>query len=215
MQPSILIVDDHAIVRRGLMTILHDHDYTNVREAANGPEALHLLQDYHPAVVLLDIALPGMRGIDVGAEILRRHPHTKVIFLTIHKDEEYVYQAMSIGASGYILKECMDTEIITAIQTALRGKNYLTPMISGELIRIYSQDFQQDESHAAFHLLTNREREILTLLSEGKTNKEVADALYISPRTVEHHRQSLMKKLHVASVPALIKFAIKTKLIEL
>lgn len=212
--PKILIVDDHAIVRQGLRLILAAESFDDILEAGNGLDVVAMLDQVQPDVVILDIALPGMRGIDVASEILKRYPETKIIFLTMHKDEEYVYQAMAIGASGYVLKECLDTEIITAIHTVQKGRNYLTPLISSEIMNTYSQSLRADGQQSPFSLLSNREREILTLLSEGRTNKQIADLLFISPRTVEHHRQNLMKKLDVSSIPELIKLAIKKKLIE-
>jgi two-component system response regulator NreC len=215
MEERLLLVDDHAIVRRGLRMILEARGFHAIVEAGSGIEALNLLKEFTPDVVILDIALPGMRGIDLASEILRLHPETKVIFLTMHKDEEYVHQAMSIGASGYLLKDCMDTEIVVAVHSVLKGRSYLTPMISREILSTYTNKFDENNGRPTFRELTSREREILTLLGEGKTNKAIAELLFISPRTVEHHRQNLMKKLSVSSIPELIKLAIKKKLIEL
>ena len=211
----ILIVDDHPVVRKGLATILGAHAFTDILETGDGAEALALIDTYKPDIVIMDISLPDIRGIDLASEVLRRFPETKILFLTIHREEEYVRQALSVGAAGYLLKDCLDTEIIAAIQSVQRGRTYLTPMISNEIVSSYAMKQADVDPQPAFGTLTKREREILTLLSRGKTNKEIAAMLFISPRTVEHHRQHVMKKLEVTSVPELIKLALRKKLIEL
>lgn len=210
---GILIVDDHAIMRSGLRRILDEHSFTDVHEAGNGLDALALLSQFLPEIVILDIGLPGMRGFELAHEILTRYSRVKIIFLTMYKEAEYVSRAMSMGVAGYVLKDCVDSELIAAVRAVRLGRTYLTPMISGEILQMHSHKF--GGSRSMFSSLTNREREVLTFVADGKSNKEIAGMLYISPRTVEHHRQNLMRKMDVSSVPELIKVALRNKLISL
>lgn len=203
------------MVRQGLRKILESHAYANIAEAGNSIETMEALQRCQPDVILMDIGLPGIRGIELATEIITRYPAIRIIFITMHKDEEYVYQAMSTGVAGYLLKDCTESEVVFAIQSVLKGKTYLTPMISTQLVNVYAGKSGSDYAQSTFNLLTNREREILAFIGEGKSNQVIADTLFISARTVEHHRQNLMKKLNVASLPELIKLAIKNKLIAL
>ena len=214
-QLNILLVDDHAILRKGLKRILEDQSYSIIGEAENAIEALAFVKNQTPDVVILDIGLPGMRGIELADEILNLHPETKIIFLTVHKEEEYVTQALAVGASGYVLKDCLDTEIINAIECIAHGKTYLTPMISDEISNAYVHASNQTNVQSPFENLSCREREVLTLICDGDSNKEIAELMCISARTVEHHRESVMKKLGAGSVAELIKLSIKKKLIEL
>ncbi len=212
---SIVIIDDHAILRNGLRHILEEHGYTVMGEAANAAEAIEVLERTAPAMIILDIGLPGMRGIELAREILALYPSIKIIFLTVHKDEEYVYQALTAGAYGYVLKDSVDTEIIDALEFAQEGRKYLTPMISNEIVASLAPKPSAPPEHASFNTLTKREREVLTLLCDGKTNKEIAEVLFISARTVEHHRQTVMRKTGMRSIADLIKCAIKHKIVEL
>ena len=208
-----MLVDDHAVLRSGLRRILEEQHYRVVAEAGNAAEALRLLRERAPSLVILDIGLPGVRGIELAAEILESRPQTRVIFLTVHRDEEYVYQALSLGASGYVLKDCLDTEVLEAVRSVERGGRYLTPLISSEIVSACVHKTPQ-ASTRAFDGLTVREREVLALVCDGASNKELASGLGISARTVEHHRQALMKKLGVHSIAELIKLAIRHKLIN-
>jgi len=212
---SIVIIDDHAILRNGLRHILEEHDYEVIGEAANAAEAKELLARITPAMVILDIGLPGVRGIELAGEILALAPGIKIIFLTVHKDEEYVYQALSVGGYGYVLKDSVDTEILDALEYAMQGRKYLTPLISNEVVAGLSLKSDASPESAALDTLTKREREVLTLICDGKANKEIAGMLFISVRTVEHHRQMVMKKSGAHSVADLIKRAIKKKFVEL
>lgn len=212
---SIIIIDDHAILRNGLRHILEEHAYDVIGEAANAEEAQHLLSHITPAIIILDIGLPGVRGIELASEILKQYPDIKIIFLTVHKDEEYVQQALAVGGSGYVLKDCIDTEIIDALQFVAAGRKYLTPLISSEVVAGLSVKSSAPAEQPAFDTLTPREREVLTLLCNGNTNKEIAQVLFISVRTAEHHRQMVMKKTGAHSIADLIKCAIKKKFVEL
>jgi DNA-binding NarL/FixJ family response regulator len=212
---SIVIIDDHAILRNGLRHILEEHNYEVIGEAANATEAIQVLAHTVPAMVILDIGLPGVRGIELAGEILAFYPDVKIIFLTVHKDEEYVYQALSVGGYGYVLKDLVDTEILDALEYAGQGRKYLTPLISNEIVAGLSLKSATPTETSALDTLTKREREVLTLICDGKANKDIAELLFISVRTVEHHRQMVMKKAGVKSVADLIKRAIKKKFIEL
>ncbi len=210
-----MLVDDHAILRSGLRHILEEHSYSVICESGDGLEALELLNHFAPDIVILDIGLPGMRGIELSAEILSRWPGIHIIILTVHKNEEYVYQAISSGVSAYVLKDCLDDEIIAAIRNVSQGRHYITPLLSGEIIRAFTRGAGHEHFQSTFDVLTPREREVLTLVSEGLSTRQIADHLFISPRTAEHHRQNLMRKLGVRSLPELIRQAIREKLIEL
>jgi two-component system response regulator NreC len=212
---SVVLIDDHAILRNGLRRILEEHQYIVAGEAANAGEARQVLSRLSPAFVILDIGLPGVRGIELAGEILEHRPATRVVFLTVHKDEEYVRQALSIGASGYILKDCIDTEILSALHCIAEGGKYITPLVSRSVIESYAHVSSQAPGWASFDSLTNREREVLTLICDGKSSREIADLLCISARTAEHHRQAGMKKLGIRSLAELIRVAIKKKLVEL
>jgi two-component system, NarL family, response regulator NreC len=211
---SIMLIDDHAVLRSGLRRILEEHHYRVVAEAGNATEAMQQLRQTNPSMVILDIGLPGVRGIELAADILETRPQTQIIFLTVHKDEEYVYQALSIGAAGYVLKDCLDTEVIDAVRSVEKGGRYLTPLISSEIVSSLTSKNPQP-FRSVFDGLTVRERQVVSLLCEGRSNKELASALNISARTVEHHRQAIMKKLAVHSIAELIKLAIRYKLIDI
>ncbi|MGE5313571.1 MAG: response regulator [Acidobacteriota bacterium] len=210
---SIVIIDDHAILRSGLRHILEEHSYDVIGEAGSAEEARQLLLQKTPAIIILDIGLPGVRGIELAETILKQHPGIRIIFLTVHKDEEYVQQALAVGGYGYVLKDCIDTEIIDALQYVEAGRKYLTPLISSELVTGLSLK-SSVPAPASFETLTPREREVLTLLCDGKTNKEIAQMLFISVRTAEHHRQMVMKKTGAHTVADLIKMAIRKKIIS-
>ncbi len=212
---SIVIIDDHAILRNGLRHILEEHGYDVIGEAANAAEAMQVLARAVPAMVILDIGLPGTRGIELAREILALHPSVKIVFLTVYKDEEYVYQALSVGGYGYVLKDSVDTEIIDALEYAGEGRKYLTPLISNEIVASLAPKPAMQPEHSALETLTRREREVLRLICDGMTNKEIAEALFISVRTVEHHRQTVMRKAGVRSVADLIKSAIRQKFVAL
>jgi len=195
----IILADDHALIRRGIRKIIEEvADLEVVGEAGNGIELLLLLNTVVPDMVILDISMPNMRGIEAISEIKVKCPDVKVLILSMHK--EYLYHALSAGANGYLLKEDAEKDLFTAIENIRHERIYLSPSLRGELL--------EDRAHTA-EPLTVREREVLKLIAEGKTNKEIAELLFISVRTVERHRSSIMDKLNLKNSADLIKYAIQ------
>ena len=210
----ILIADDHGIVRAGIRSLLENQpDMEVVGEAADGWEAVALATRLRPDVVLMDIAMPGLRGMEATQEIHQRVPEVRVLALTMHDREEYFFAMLEAGASGYVLKEGAPEELLTAIRSVHRGEAFLSPAVT----RLVLEDYLANRNAGAtsrFDHLTLREKEVLQLAAEGKTNREIADTLSISIKTVEKHRSSLMHKLGLRSLSDLIKYAISKGLIE-
>ncbi len=204
----IVLADDHVMFRKGIRNILErDAGLEVAGEAGDGLELLKFIKNAPPDLVLLDIAMPGLRGLEATREIKIISPKVKVLILTMHRDKAYVYYAISAGAEGYLLKEDADTELFKAIEKIRAGDYYISPLLSGglthELIQAHHNgQFPPPES------LTVREREVLKLVAEGVKNKEIADLLFISVRTVEHHRANIMRKLNIKKTANLIKYAI-------
>ncbi|RME40971.1 MAG: DNA-binding response regulator [Caldilineae bacterium] len=213
----ILLVDDHALVREGVRRILAEQPGLEVvGEAANGQQALNLTASLKPDVVLMDIAMPDMNGLDATETIKTRHPHIRVLLLTIHDDQEYLFRALEVGASGYVLKEAEAQELLMAIQAAHQGNVFLSPSVARWLV----QDFLSrgrsggQEEQQRLSELTDRQRTVLQLIAEGYSTQEIADRLVISPYTVQTHRNNLMRKLNLHSRTDLIKYAIRHGLID-
>lgn len=207
----IVLTDDHALFREGLKRILQGMaDLEVVGEAKCGLELLDLLKRLTPHMVLLDISMPNLRGIEAVHEIKAIHPDVKILILTMHKDKEYLYQTISAGAEGYLLKEDADTELSSAIETIRSGRVYISPLLSGELENDWVHAIRE-KSKLPIQLenLTTREREVLKLIAEGKSSKEIADLLFISVRTVERHRANTMDKLNIKKTADLVKYAIQ------
>ena len=207
----IVLADDHVLLRQGLRRILEGAgDLEVIGEASDGLELLALLRLLKPHMVILDISMPKLRGLEAIHEIKMIHPDINVLILTMHKDKEYLYLALSAGAKGYLLKEDADRELFSAIEKIREGKTYLSPYFSeqwaSDLARIGTED---SHSISERDLLTIREREVLKLVAEGKSNKEIADLLFISVRTVEHHRANVMEKLNLKKATDLVKYAIQ------
>jgi DNA-binding NarL/FixJ family response regulator len=214
----VLIVDDHTIVRQGLRKLLEaEGDIEIVGEASDGREAVTKATDMQPAVVLLDISMPGLNGLEAIRQILKRSPKTRVLVLSMHKNEAYVLQALRNGASGYVLKEAASEEIVTALRALGRGESYLSPSISRVVIDDYLRINSGGESTARslYESLTAREREIFQLLAEGLKNHEVAERLHVSVKTVETHRAHVMEKLGLNNIAELVKYAIEVGIIQL
>jgi len=214
----VLIVDDHTIVRQGLRKLLEaEGDIEIVGEASDGREAVTKATDMQPAVVLLDISMPGLNGLEAVRQILKRSPKTRVLVLSMHKNEAYVLQALRNGASGYVLKEAASEEIVTALRALGRGESYLSPSISRVVIDDYLRINSGGESTARslYESLTAREREIFQLLAEGLKNHEVAERLHVSVKTVETHRAHVMEKLGLNNIAELVKYAIEVGIIQL
>jgi len=207
---KVLLADDHTIVRQGLKLILSSHpDLEVVGEAANGREVLDLAEKLKPDVILMDVAMPELNGIEATRRLHQISPRMKVLVLSMHKEAVYVREILKAGARGYILKDAIDTELVNAIQSVARGDGYISPAISGALLSDYRQNLTDP-----LDLLSTREREVLQLIAEGKTNKEVATRLNLSVYTVDSHRGKIMEKLNLHSAGELIRFAVKNGLVD-
>lgn len=214
MSVNIVIADDHDVIREGIKNILKGHDeYQVVAEAANGEEALEKVEETKPDVLLLDISMPKMSGLDAIKEVKRISPQTKILIITVYKAYAYTMKAFEVGANGYLSKEKAAEELLPALAKVMQGKVYLTPSVSSYLVEkaIDKQAAQLSDKE----FLTKREREILHLVGEGKTAKEIAGLLYISPRTVENYKNNLLKKLDLHRTSDLIKYAIKHKIVDI
>ena len=207
---KVLLVDDHVVVRQGLKALFADEpDIEVVGEASIGREALECLSDLEPDVVLMDISMPGLNGIEATRQIQQHHPETKVVVLSMHANEEYVFQVLQAGASGYVLKQSDSMEVLTAIRAAVAGGSFLSPPISRTVIDDYVRRAEARGQGGESDLLTSREREVLQLLAEGRSNREIAAELSISIKTVETHRSNMMNKLELSSKTELIKYALR------
>lgn len=209
---SILLADDHTMFRRGVRRIIQSISDTEVvGEASDGFELLELLKKTVPHLVIMDISMPNLRGLEATREIKIINPAVKVLILTMHKDKEYLYHAFSAGAEGYLLKEDADSELVSAIDTLRRGGTYISPLLSTQLADLFMQKSRPtaEQLSSPGELLTTREREIIKLIAEGKSSKEVAELLFISSRTVQHHRANIMRKLNIKKTADLVKYAIQ------
>jgi DNA-binding NarL/FixJ family response regulator len=207
----IILADDHVLFRQGLRRILEEKaDLEVVGEAGDGLDLLNLLKEVHPHMVILDISMPNLRGIEATHEIKAILPALKVLILTMHKDEEYLSQAISAGVDGYLLKEDADRELYSAIEKIRQGRMYIPPSLSDNLAEQWVKT-NQGKGKISFgpDVLTVREREVLKLTAEGKSSREIADLLFISVRTVEHHRANFMEKLNLKKNVDLVKYAIR------
>ena len=214
-QIRILLADDHTIIRSGLRLLLEQQpDFKVVAEAENGRQAVELVSQHHPEVVVVDIGMPQLNGIEATQQILSLDPRTHVVILSMHSDEGYVLRALKAGAQAYILKNSADADLIRAIRTVSEGKSFFSPVISKMLLEDYIRQIRDKHVEDSYDLLTPREREILQLLAEGKTNKEVANILKLSLYTVETHRGNILEKLHLHGVPELILYAVRKGIIQ-
>jgi two-component system response regulator NreC len=210
----ILLVDDHQIVRQGLRTLLEKElDMEVVAEAGDGRAAVRLTREVSPQVVIMDVAMPDLNGIEATRQIVTEFPHVKVIALSMHADRRFVANMLKAGASGYLLKDAAFEELAQAIRTVAANRTYLSPAVSDIVVKDYLKGPKEEAT--AFSLLTAREREVLQLLAEGKSTREIADCLYVSVKTVETHRQQIMSKLDIRSVAELTKYAIREGLSSL
>jgi DNA-binding NarL/FixJ family response regulator len=211
----IVIAEDHTILREGLKALLSAHpDFEVIGEAGDGREALRCVETLKPDLVLMDLSMPKTTGLQAIKEIKKRHPRTKVVALTVHKAEEYILETLQGGADGYVLKDADHSELVMAIERVMEGKRYLSPGISGKVIEGYLAGREAPEIRSVWDSLTDREREVLKLIAEGHKNKEIADYLCISLKTVEKHRSNLMRKLDLHNTAALTAFAIEKGLTD-
>ena len=207
----IVLADDHAMFRQGLKRILEERsDLEVVGEVDCGLELLKLLEKLVPDLVILDISMPNLRGLEAIHEIKMDYPKLKILVLTMHKDQEYLYQAITAGAEGYLLKEDADSELFSAIDRVRQGKIYVSPNLSEGLTDNWIKISRGDQGPSfGPERLTIREREVLKLIAEGKTGKEIGDLLFISARTAERHRANIMEKLNMKKIADLVKYAIQ------
>jgi DNA-binding NarL/FixJ family response regulator len=209
---KILLADDHVMFRRGVKSMIQGMDDVEVvGEAGDGLELLKLLKVIRPHLVIMDISMPNLRGLEATREIKVIDSGVKVLILTMHKEREYLYHALTAGAEGYLLKEDADGELLAAIETLRQGGTFISPLLSAQMADIFVDKFRTGGESPALpeEPLTVREREILKLIAEGKSSKEIGELLFISSRTVQHHRANIMRKLRVKKTTDLVKYAIQ------
>ncbi|GAK41393.1 response regulator transcription factor [Paenibacillus urinalis] len=212
----IVIVDDHVVVRSGLSALLNGkHDIEVIGDAADGDEAITKTEELRPDVVLMDFSMPpGKDGLTATTELKKKMPDVHVLILTMHDDEEYLFRAIQAGASGYILKSAPYEELITAIRSVAEGSAYLYPSATKKLMQEYSEMIRRGDTDGPFESLSEREKEIMAWIAKGYSNKEIAEHLVISVKTVESHKSNLMDKLGLKSRPELVKLAMKKGLLS-
>jgi DNA-binding NarL/FixJ family response regulator len=210
----VLVADDHAIMRTGIRHVLESEPgFVVVAEASTGPEALELAASLHPDVAVLDISMPGTSGLHIAAELRRQTPETQVLILSMHDNTEYVLESLRAGVHGYLLKDTAATELRGAIRAVRRGESFFSPAIAGRLSAVFRGDPTASTS-SALAQLTSRERQVLLGIARGHTNREIGTQLGISPRTVESHRENLMRKLGVRTVAGLTRLALEAGLVQ-
>lgn len=212
---QVILADDHAIVRQGLRSLLHnDKQVEIVAEASDGREAVLLTGKHRPQIVIMDISMPLLNGLEATRQIHARHPESKVIILSMHAEDSYVIQALKAGARAYVLKKSVYEELIVALNTVQRGDYYLSPSLSGVLVGQLLQGHQASPSQLAYENLTEREREVLQLLAEHRSRSEIGEILKISPKTVDKHSENIRIKLDLNDEIALVEFARRIGLLE-
>lgn len=211
----VLIAEDHAVVREGIHMILDAQpDFEVVGEARDGDEAMRLARQLLPDVVVMDISMPRLNGVEATQEIKRAHPEMQVLILTMHEEESYVFQLLRLGAAGYVLKRAAATDLVEAVRAASRGEAFLYPAVARSVVQDYLDRMRSGEGGARYDGLTDREREILVLIAEGLTNAQIADRLYISVKTVQTHRAHIMEKLDLHDRSLLVRYAVRKGLIQ-
>jgi two-component system response regulator NreC len=215
MKTRLLLVDDHAVVRSGLRMLLeNESDVKIIGEVGTAAEALQAASQLKPDVVLMDIGLPDMSGIEATRQLKKLYPDMAVVALTIHEDEEYFFKMLEAGACGYVPKRAAPDELLTAIRAAALGEVYLYPSLAKLLVQDYLTQEQGTQQKVNLDGLTEREQEVLTYLAEGTSNEQIAEALVISPKTVARHRENLMRKLNLHSRAELVRYAIRKGIIQ-
>jgi two-component system, NarL family, response regulator NreC len=213
--PRVLIADDHGIVRRGIRTLLESEPGVEiVGEASDGREALRLCQTLRPDIAILDIAMPQLNGIEVTAQASKHDPKLKVIILSMYADETYIIRALIAGARSYLMKEATEDDLLPALRAVVAGKSFFSPGISKILLDDYVRQLQNRGLTDSWELLSNREREVLQLLAEGHTNKEVASLLNVGVSTIDTHRNRIMQKLNLRHFADLVLYAVRKGIIS-
>ena len=215
MKTRILLADDHGVVRKGLRFLLESEpDLEVVGEAADGNEAVEMAARLDPNVVVMDIGMPRLNGIDATAQIVKAHPQAAVVILSMHSDETYLVRTLGAGAKGYLLKDSAEEDLVRAIRSVSQGKPFFSPAVSKSLLDDYVRRLQQSGVTDSYELLTDREKQVLQLLAQGKTNKEVATLLDVSTYTVETHRTHIMQKLNLHNTAEIVLYAVRKKLVS-
>jgi len=210
----VLLADDHAIVRRGLRSLIESEPgITVVGEAADGLEALRMCDELHPDAIILDVAMPKLNGIEVAERVQKLARAPSVIILSMHADESYILRALAAGARAYLLKDATDEDLMPALRAVAAGKPFFSPSVTAVLIEDYVRQLQARGLTDSYHLLTDREREVLQLLAEGRSNKEVAALLDVGVSTVETHRANLMQKLNLHNTAEIVLYAVRKRII--
>lgn len=216
MSIGVLLVDDHKITRQGLRSMIEkENDLEVIGEAEDGREALDLAKENSPDVVVMDISMPDLNGIEATRMILDECPNSRVLALSMHADRRFAAGIFSAGAKGYLLKDCAFDEVVEAIRTVSQGRAYLSPDISEVMLDDYVDRLGEDGDESAFSVLTDRQREVLQLLAEGQTTRQIAQELDVSVKTIESHRQNIMEKLDIHNVAELTKYAVREGLTSL
>jgi two-component system response regulator NreC len=211
----IVLADDHTLVRHGLRKVLQDQsDWEVVGEADDGREAVRLVQELKPDVAILDIAMPRLNGIEATRQIARRFPDVQVLVLSMHADEPYVTQVLRAGATGYLLKDSADTDLIRAVAAVSQKKSFFSPAVAKVMLDDYVRQLADRGITDRYDTLTDREREVFQLIAEGKSNKDIADLLHLSPNTIETHRAHIMEKLDVHNAAEIVLYAVRKGVIS-
>jgi len=206
----VILADDHVLVRHGLRLILEENSNLEIAaEVGDGLELLNVLHKINADLIILDVSMPNLRGIEAIPEIRRIRPNARVLMLTMHKEEDYLYQAISAGANGYLLKDDAEKELFSAIEHIKNGKIYISPSLADQSMQNWARLRRGEDDVRTSESLTIREREILKLIAEGKSNKDIGDLLYISVRTVERHRANMMSKLNIRKTAELVQYALR------
>jgi len=210
----VLLADDHGIVRRGLRSLLEEAGVSVVAEAADGLEAIRMTEEHRPDLIILDIGMPKLSGIEVAARSQKLERPPRVIILSMHADESYIIRALAAGARAYLLKDATDEDLVPAVRAVGAGKPFFSPTVTAVLVEDYVRALQKRGLSDSYHLLTDREREVLHLLAEGRSNKEVATLLDLGLSTVETHRANLMEKLNLHNTAEIVLYAVRKGIIH-
>jgi DNA-binding NarL/FixJ family response regulator len=214
-ETRVLLADDHRLMRSGLRLVIEQHpNLTVVGEADDGRQAVALAESLKPDVIVMDIGMPNLNGIDAAGQITAKHPEIAIVMLSMHSDEGYVLRALKSGARAYLLKDSAEEDLTQAIEAVRDGKSFFSPAVSRVLLQDYMRKLQRAGAEDSYDLLSAREREILQLVAEGKSSKEIASLLNLSTYTVETHRSNIMQKLNLKGIPELILYAVRKGLIS-